>query len=250
MSSLSQYLINKPVIELDSIDSTNNYAMLLVDADKAEDGMTITATMQTAGKGQRGRQWIANAGESLLMSVIVKPVWPLEQQFLLCAAAALSVAEAVESFIDQAAYIKWTNDVFVGDKKAGGILIENVLRGNRWNYAVIGIGLNLLQSDFPAELPHATSIKKASGRTLNLTEVRDEIRMRLFKRLADRPDALRLINDYNGLLFRKDALQRFSNENGEWIARVVGATSEGKLEVINEAGETAFYTHGVQNWVL
>src|SRR5690606_15022153 len=93
----SQFLADKPIVELDEIDSTNNYAMRLIDADTAQDGLVITAQRQSAGKGQRGRKWQGGDNESLLMSIIIKPKWKIDDQFLLCAAAAISVIQALEA---------------------------------------------------------------------------------------------------------------------------------------------------------
>src|SRR5689334_16225981 len=78
----SQPISDAPIIELDTIDSTNNYAMRLIDADTAQSGLTIVAGQQTMGKGQRGRQWLDKPGENLLMSIIIAPAYSLEEQFI------------------------------------------------------------------------------------------------------------------------------------------------------------------------
>src|SRR5690606_38514963 len=117
---------DNPIIELDEIDSTNNYAMGLLNADKACMGLTIVARSQTKGKGQRGRVWQDQPGASLSMSMIVEPERGLDAQFVFIAQVALAVADALQGLdnnMDVA--IKWPNDIIINDKKAGGILIEN-----------------------------------------------------------------------------------------------------------------------------
>lgn len=250
MGHKSQFLADKPIIELDEIDSTNNYAMRLIDADTAQDGLTITAQRQVSGKGQRGRQWQGGDSESLLMSIIICPRLKIDDRFILCAAAAVSVIRALESLeIDEDLKIKWPNDIIVNDKKTGGILIENVLRGGEWNYAVIGIGLNVLQTEFSMELPYATSLKTASGKNPGITLLRDEIRCHLFKSLNGEPDAEGIMQLYNEYLFRKNEWQDFSDEAASWKAEIIEVIHSGKLRVTKDDGSESLYTHGVVNWL-
>lgn len=249
MGHKSQFLADKPIVELDEIDSTNNYAMRLVDADTAQDGLTITAQTQTSGKGQRGKQWEGQERESLLMSMVIKPFWHIDDQFILCAAAAVSVIQALEFFdIDEDLKIKWTNDIIINDKKAGGILIENVLRGDAWNYAVTGIGLNISQNTFPSGLPYATSIKMASGKYMDINLLRDEIRYHFFRNTSGDVSADELMNTYNEYLFRKNEWQEFSNETENWQAQVLEALKNGKLKVRTANGNEAEYIHGAAKW--
>src|SRR5688572_17585879 len=153
------------MLKFDCIDSTNNYAMQLIDADKAEHGLTILAARQTAGKGQRGRSWSDEAGQSLLMSIILRPRFDLQQQPQFLAAIAVTVADSIQQLMpEQPVSIKWPNDILIADKKAGGILIENVVRGQAWPWSVVGIGINVGQTELPAFLPNATSLRVVVGR--------------------------------------------------------------------------------------
>jgi len=246
----SQILANKPIIELDEIDSTNNYAMRLIDADSAQDGMTITAASQSNGKGQRGKQWTAAPYQSILMSIIIRPPFVLSEQFTLSALVAVAVADAVQQFCETSEVkIKWTNDIMLGDKKAGGILIENIIRGSQWSYAVIGIGLNVLQSHRNPDLPHATSLKMASGNDIEMMALRDVIRLQIFSLLEQSIDPVFLLQRYNEYLYKRNQLQLFNNDEKEWTAIVKSVTKEGKLVAAFPDGSIAYYTHGFQNWV-
>lgn len=235
---------------MDVIDSTNNYAMRLIDADSAQDGMTITTGLQMAGKGQRGKQWQAEPFQSILMSLIVEPRLKIEDQFLLSMLVAVAIVDAIEGLgFDMDVKIKWPNDIIVGDKKTGGILIENVLRGSEWNYAVIGIGLNVLQHDFPAELVNATSLKIALGKEIEMIALRDEIRFRIFKMLDDNIDSDDLLARYNSYLYKKGMQQQFSDGENVWTAFIESVMRNGKLMVTEADGNAAYYIHGLQNWV-
>ena len=136
-----------PIIELDSIDSTNNYAMQLIDANKAQHGLTIVTQSQSEGKGQRGKTWLDAPGQSLLMSIIIHPKKEINDQFVFNAAVAVAIANVLQkSNHNWDIRIKWPNDIIINAKKAGGILIENILRGSRWTHSVVGLGLNVKQA--------------------------------------------------------------------------------------------------------
>ncbi|HUN01868.1 MAG TPA: biotin--[acetyl-CoA-carboxylase] ligase, partial [Niabella sp.] len=137
-------------IELPAIDSTNNYALSLVKTQKLTErqttslhGTVVFAHEQLQGKGQRGKKWLSAPGENLLMSLILDTkAIKLHQQFLLSAFIATKTRHFVEKLIEKETFIKWPNDIYIQDKKAGGILIENILAGSDWKWAVAGIGIN------------------------------------------------------------------------------------------------------------
>jgi len=217
------------VIFLSGTDSTNNYAMQLIDADKAQHGLTVVAGRQFAGKGQRGRQWQDQDGESLLMSCIVKPQLPVSQQFLLSAAIAAALAGVVQDFLPgQEVAVKWPNDIIINDKKAGGILIENVLRGATWTNAVIGFGLNVAQNTMPADLPHATSLALAGGSGITPETVLPRARAAIRQAVA-LTDASTILRGYERWLYRLGSWQDFQTPCGVVSARITGVQPDGRL---------------------
>ncbi|RYG40769.1 MAG: biotin--[acetyl-CoA-carboxylase] ligase, partial [Chitinophagaceae bacterium] len=122
-----------PFLELDTVDSTNNYALTQLHAGLAQHGTTFFAHEQTAGKGQRGKTWLAEKNTAVIMSIVIDP-FPLglARQFQLSACIAVSAAEVFGTYAGEGTRIKWPNDLYWGDRKAGGILIENVI-GKRTN---------------------------------------------------------------------------------------------------------------------
>ncbi len=237
-----------PIIELDTIDSTNNYAMRLIDADTAQPGLTIIAREQTQGKGQRGRVWQANPGESLLMSIIAEPMHSLERQFLFNVAATLGIAEVLQKICENCDIrIKWPNDIIVNDKKAGGVLIENVIRGSRWAYSIIGLGLNVLQDEMAGDLPYAASLKMASGKIIDIIALTSLLRKQILHNIYNADDGAMMLM-YNQYLYRKGQMQRFEEEGNIWEALVNGVTADGQLVVQRTDGTMQRYTHGVVNW--
>lgn len=246
-----QSLKEAPVIELEIIDSTNNYAMRLIDADTAQEGLTIVAREQTRGKGQRGRQWQSVPGQNLMMSLIVAPHLPLEQQFIFNAIVAVAVADVIQSLDERwNVAIKWPNDIIVNDKKTGGLLIENVLRGNKWSYSIIGLGLNVLQADFPPSLPHAASLFTFFGIQYPVSLLMHRIREQLLHALyAQQTDPEAVLRSYNEYLYCRHTRQLFTDGITEWEAMIIGVMPDGTLQVQPDTGSPVNYSHGTVRWL-
>lgn len=158
-------LLGAPLIELSTIDSTNIYAMAQIKAGLAKSGSCYTADFQTNGKGQHGRVWESTKGQNLLCSYILElntldalKNWTPADQIGFSAAIALGARAFFAAFAGSETKIKKPNDIYFSDRKAGGILIENLVRGQEWTWAVIGIGMNINQTEFsPAALNSVSS---------------------------------------------------------------------------------------------
>lgn len=164
-------VIGNPFHVLDRIDSTNNYAMGRVNEGAVADGTTWFAMEQTAGKGQRGRQWHSGPGENIMLTTVLQPTLALSQQFMLSVAVALGAYDFFSKYAGDEARIKWSNDIYWRDRKAGGILIENVLRGNVWQYAIAGIGININTARFPEHLSNPVSLRQITGKSWDSVEL-------------------------------------------------------------------------------
>ncbi len=237
------------LIELDYVDSTNNYAMQLIDDDKAQPGMTIVTRSQGQGKGQRGRVWVDEPGQSLLMSVIATPKQAVWEQFVFSASVAVAIANVLQKFLPTAnVRIKWPNDIIINDKKAAGILIENVLRGSNWTHSVIGLGLNVKQATFPETLPYATSVELVSGQEVDIAQLRDRIREHILAAVLYPAPSGRIMEAYNDYLYKRNEQQLFSNFDGNWYGLLLHARTDGSLEVQLQDGKVVCYQHGQVKW--
>ena len=156
--------VGKPFIQLFEVDSTNNYAMGQVQASLAVHGTAWFAHKQTLGKGQRGKVWLSTEKENIILSIAIDPS-PLSiaNQFIISAIAALACVDLLKKYYSDYVKIKWPNDVFCGDRKAGGILIENVIQGKNWKFSIVGIGMNINQTNFPTDVVNATSLALLTG---------------------------------------------------------------------------------------
>ncbi|MGH1386245.1 biotin--[acetyl-CoA-carboxylase] ligase [Kordia sp.] len=225
------------IIKLDAIDSTNTYLRQLSLEEKLEDFTIVTAASQSAGKGQMGTKWSSEKGKNLTFSVF-KKVFCLEndEQFYISMATSLAIYKALKHFQIPKLAIKWPNDILAENEKICGILIESVIQNSKMTAAIIGIGLNVNQTDFEVNL-NATSLKKITGIHFDLDEVMFHIAAQLKKYsilITDRSFA-ELKLEYESLLFRKDKPSTFQNTNGDlFMGFIQGVAEDGKLNVLLE----------------
>ncbi|MCB0537024.1 MAG: biotin--[acetyl-CoA-carboxylase] ligase [Chitinophagales bacterium] len=158
MSPLTNTLIiGKVLHELNSCDSTNNYAKDLIAKSKPLEGSVVITDKQTAGRGQFGNSWEGEAGKNITISIILYPNLAVAEQFYLSKIVSLACVEALKSISNLDFKIKWPNDIYYGKQKIGGILIENQVSGSKLANAVVGIGINLNQENFEG-LENANSL--------------------------------------------------------------------------------------------
>ncbi len=155
------------IYRIDETSSTND------DAKQARyrEGDVIWAERQTAGRGQRGHTWSSAEGENLTFSVVLEPTFlPAIEQFRLSETVALALCDTFAGYgIDT--HIKWTNDIYAGDRKLVGILIEHIYSGSKLARTVVGIGINVNQTEFPPELPNPVSMAQCTGKQFGREQV-------------------------------------------------------------------------------
>lgn len=220
--------------------------MQRVDDGLAQDGEVIWARHQFAGRGQRNNHWTDSA-DNLKMSLIVRPEIQSDKQFELNALIALTLVRYLQQLNnDWQVAIKWPNDIYINDKKACGVLVDNIFRGMQWMHAIIGIGLNVNQAEFPEQLSRATSLHKESGRFFELQEIIMDLRSGLLNRLRSyqhtEVDALMTAYNNNLYLRHKHLSFRLRKEN-----RLI----EGVLQEVNPAGNLVLLTYkGIEEYAF
>jgi len=169
--------LGTPLIHFDTVDSTNK-AALRASSNGAAEGTLFVAETQTAGKGRQSRKWHSPPGLGLYFSVLLHPKTAALEANNLVLQSAVAVCNAIEELYDYPVGIKWPNDIYSGNKKLGGILLETTITGNTIENAVIGIGLNMRHSaeDFPNELHEkATSLQIVTSKDFANTLLLDRI---------------------------------------------------------------------------
>lgn len=166
-------LLGAPLIELSVVVSTNIYAMDQIKQGLAKSGSCYTADFQTNGKGQHGRIWESSKGQNLLCSYILElntldalKNWTPTDQIGFSAAIAIGARAFFAAFAGSETKIKKPNDIYFSDRKAGGILIENLVRGKEWTWTVIGIGMNINQTAFSS-----AALNSVSSNPISLQEI-------------------------------------------------------------------------------
>ena len=169
-------LIGVPLIELSTIDSTNIYAMAQIKAGLAKSGSCFRADFQTHGKGQHERVWESAKGQNIICSYILElknldalKKWTPTDQMGFSTTIALGARAFFAAFAGSETKIKKPNDIYFRDRKAGGILIENLVRGKEWTWAVIGIGMNINQTAFSS-----AAVNSVSSNPISLQEITNQ----------------------------------------------------------------------------
>jgi BirA family biotin operon repressor/biotin-[acetyl-CoA-carboxylase] ligase len=185
-------ILGVPLIELSTIDSTNIYAMAQIKEGLAESGSCFRADYQTHGKGQHGRVWESSKGQNILCSYILElekldalKKWAPTDQIGFSAAIALGIHAFFDAHTNGDTKIKRPNDIYWRDRKAGGILIENLLKGTAWTWTVIGIGININQTVFSPEAPNPVSLKQITGRDWDILSLQEALSKALNKSIQD-----------------------------------------------------------------
>ncbi|MEO6347132.1 MAG: biotin--[acetyl-CoA-carboxylase] ligase [Aquaticitalea sp.] len=227
------------IIKLDAIDSTNSFLRQLSVKERIEDYTVVMTDYQTHGRGQMGTKWASEQSKNLMVSVF-KEVTALtvEKNFYISMVVSLSILKALESLQIKKLKIKWPNDILSDNKKVAGVLIENVIKQNQLQASIIGIGLNVNQTEF-RDLPNATSLLLLLGKVFDLEEVVHELlkQLRLHFQLLENGQLNRLKAAYEINLFRKDKPSTFKNVYDElFIGIILGITASGNLKVQIEDG--------------
>lgn len=243
--------IGQPFMELAVVESTNIYAMDLLQANMAGHGTAVFAHQQTAGKGQRGKRWTGEPGLNIALSVIVDCSFlTITRQFPLSSMAALACHDFFNVYAGDETRIKWPNDLYWRDRKAGGILIENLVRGNKWQGAVVGIGINLNQVVFSELLKNPVSLKQITGKTFRPIELARELCGCLEKRWQQLKsgDEAGLLTAYNRQLYKRGEKVRFKTGNIAFQGIVEEVTEEGELQI--SGGLQDRFRFGELEWVI
>lgn len=226
-------MIGKIVLEFDEVDSTNIIAAELIKTEKFQEGMVISARFQRKGKGQEGNYWESEAGKNLLVSVILSPEFLLaEKQFVLNKIVSLAVAEFIKKILPKEdVKIKWPNDIYIGDEKVAGILINNIIKGDLFEYTIIGIGINVNQKVFLSDAPNPVSITQLSGKMHDLKEALElltEILNRWYE-LLRRAQHESISEKYLSSLYRMGTFYTYKISDEEVMAKIIGISEYGWL---------------------
>jgi BirA family biotin operon repressor/biotin-[acetyl-CoA-carboxylase] ligase len=248
--------IGSSFIELQSVDSTNNYALAKVHEGMAYHGDCFFAHKQTMGKGQRGKIWTAEASSNILLSIVLKSLFlRIFEQFQLSACVAVATQQFFNKYAGNDTKIKWPNDIYWKGKKGGGILIENIVSSQQsavgsWEWAVVGIGINVNQTKFPDDLPNAISLKQITGESYDVIQLAKELCERIdgFYSQLKNGGFQMILDQYNELLYKKNEVVKLKKDNRTFETMIKAVNHSGQLITHNAIEEN--FDFGKVEWLL
>lgn len=228
-------------INLPTVDSTNLFIreMLteessgeVVSAGASLPGFTlVTANDQTRGRGQKGNSWETERGKNIIFSLLCHPTFlPPARQFLLSQSMAIAIQQTLAEIVE-GVEVKWPNDIYVGDKKISGTLIECDLQGRNISNCIIGVGVNINQTEFKSDAPNPTSLAQLTGTEHD----REGILSGIITRFQHYYSALQKGNEqevrsaYMSCLYRRKGLHKYADVRGEFIAEIADIEPSGHM---------------------
>lgn len=236
--------VGHKIVTLSEIDSTNNFLkQTLSKSTPFSEGTVIMAENQTAGRGQMQNVWVSEPGKNLTFSVLLMPRFlAIPKQFELNKAISLALCDVLTKYFGTSARIKWPNDSYIGNQKIAGMLIENMVQASQIRHAIIGIGLNVNQTDFPPSLQNVTSFKKILHTDYDLhillAEICKAIEVRYLQLKAGKLAELHA--DYVDKLYRVNEWHQFKIDGQIQPGKIYGVSPEGYLQVETEHGFRQF----------
>ena len=222
-------------VKLNAIDSTNDYLKKNPGLDQLPNFLVVTAENQTNGRGQHGANWTSEPGKNLITSVLVHDFYKDKfAPFELIIAVSVAIHHALQQFSIPDLAIKWPNDIMSGNKKIGGILIENLHKSDKRIFSIIGLGLNVNQIQFDG-FPQASSLQLICAKEFDKQELLEKIVSVLEHKLLYW-DALResSMEHYQNYLFKKGVSAQFKTKHNTFSGIISGVDPEGRLEITNE----------------
>lgn len=229
--------LGKKVVFLPQCHSTNDELVSIAKNSNEPEGFVLYTDDQIRGKGQRGNVWVTEPHKNILMSVLLKPKFltPKDQYFLNLVVG-LAAIDLLRNYSEGNLKLKWPNDVYLNEKKIGGILIENNLRGTVLESSIAGIGLNVNQKGF--NISTATSLYLETGKENDRTEIMEKFLVYLehwYLRLKSSSQSI-ILGEYHKLMMWRGELRVFESDGEEFEGEILGIDSNGRL-TINRAGK-------------
>ena len=219
----------------------------------SEESITVVvADYQTAGKGQGTNTWESEKGKNLLFSILVHPTTlPIERQYVLSEAAALSYKEVLDAYTEDIS-VKWPNDIYWQDRKVSGTLIETSLSKGVFKDFIIGTGINVNQKEFRSDAPNPVSLYQITGREIPLEEVQDRMveKFEEYYQMVINGAYDTISKRYHEALYRKEGLFPYRDKNGEFTASIDHVKDNGHLVLKDADGNAREYAFKEVQFVM
>ena len=234
------------IIHIDETDSTNRW---IREREADQTALCVVAEYQTAGKGCGTNSWESECGKNLTFSLLIHPEGiSAKEQFFISEAVSVAICETLAPYIYNKVEIKWPNDIYVGDKKICGILIENRLQGSIIKDSIVGIGLNVNQAVFLSDAPNPVSLLQLLGHEVD----REALLQRFLKALGDAfaMTAEELSAAYRQKLYRQDGYYDYQDASGVFKAKLLDVLIDGRLVLLDTDGKARYYAFKEVSFII
>jgi BirA family biotin operon repressor/biotin-[acetyl-CoA-carboxylase] ligase len=236
-------MIGENIIKLSSVDSTNNYANSQLGLNDLPDGTVFLAYQQLEGRGQQHHYWESEPGQNLTFSIVVNPDFlDILQQFMLSKVVTIGIYSVLNKYVDQLK-IKWPNDIYAGNQKLGGILIEHSIMQGMIKNSIIGVGININQTIFRSNAPNPVSLKMLTNQhhdcEVLLTEILSGINQNY--ELLKQGQFDQINQAFTRVMYRLNEKSRFNSEKGEFIGQIIGVNQIGQLMIKTDSNQTLVF---------
>lgn len=242
--------IGKKIVYLPSCHSTNDIAAALEEKEAVAEGVVVITDNQTLGRGQRGNQWFSEPGKNLTFSILLKPTFvSIADQFLISQIIALGVSSVLRRYLPSSV-VKWPNDIYSGNKKLSGVLIENALQGGKIVKSIVGIGVNINQLSFSHE--RISSLGALTGKSYVLQDLLYELLVGIeqFYLQARQGGYDKLRREYLLGLLGYNENRLFLDQSGFFNGMVTDVKNSGQIEITCPDGNVKLYGLKELQWVL
>ena len=221
------------MVHIDETDSTNHWLKA-----HGEGTMVVVADFQTAGKGCGSNSWESERGKNLTFSMLIHPeALEAKEQFRITEVVSVALCNTLERFIYKEVDIKWPNDIYVGDQKICGILIENRLQGSVIKDSIIGIGLNVNQQAFLSDAPNPVSMWQLTGQETD----REALLEAFLQAFNEAWESETISKAYRQRLYRREGYHAFCDKDGRFEAKLRNVLNDGMLVLEDREGQRRNY---------
>ena len=230
------------IVHIDETDSTNRWLK-----DHGEGTMVVATEYQSAGKGCGSNSWESEHGKNLTFSMLIHPDGiAAREQFRITEVVSVALCRTLQPYIYNKVEIKWPNDIYVGDRKLCGILIENRLQGNVIVDCIIGIGLNVNQRVFLSDAPNPVSMYQLTGQETDREALLADFLQTFDQEWQNKTNG----SEYRELLYRKGKDGLYEDKTGRFVARLADVLPDGRLLLVDEAGKERTYAFKEVSFII
>ena len=230
------------IVHIDETDSTNRWLK-----DHGEGTMVVATDYQTAGKGCGSNAWESERGKNLTFSMLIHPDGiAAREQFRITEVVSVALCRTLQPYIYNKVEIKWPNDIYVGDRKLCGILIENRLQGNVIVDCIIGIGLNMNQRVFLSDAPNPVSMYQLTGQETDREALLADFLQTFDQEWQNKANG----SEYRELLYRKGKDGLYEDKTGRFVARLADVLPDGRLLLVDEEGKERTYAFKEVSFII